>query len=151
MKLEEEIQQKEFDSAYHKAAVNIMYTYHWLHEKFSQALKSEGITTQQYNILRILRGQYPNPSTIYLLRDRMLDKQSDTSRLVKRLAQKGLVKRDENEQDKRKIDVLISPLGLELLHKLDVKVNRVIEGFSYLNKKDAECLNSLLDKFREEV
>jgi DNA-binding MarR family transcriptional regulator len=148
MKLEEEIQQKRFASPRAKLSVNLIYTYHWLVSKNHDFFKDHDITMQQFNILRILRGQYPNPCTIQLLKDRMLDKQSDVSRLVDRLVLKGHVERQVCEKDRRKMDVLISPSGLQLLETLDPLVRRMDDHASHLSESEVEALNDLLDKMR---
>lgn len=148
MKLEDEIQQKQFQSVYQKLSVNVIYTYHWLNEQLADALKSSGITVQQYNILRILRGQHPNPCTVLLLRERMLDKQSDASRLVQRLATKGLVQSSDCTSDRRRTNVLITEKGLTLLKELDKKTDSVINDLSTLNPEEASQLSDLLDKLR---
>ncbi|NTV45335.1 MAG: MarR family transcriptional regulator [Chlorobiales bacterium] len=148
MKLEDEIQQKQFQSVYQKLSVNVIYTFHWLNEQFAAALKSSGITNQQYNILRILRGQHPSPCTVLLLRERMLDKQSDASRLVQRLATKGLVQSSDCTSDRRRTNVLITEKGLTLLKELDKKTDSVINDLSTLNPEEASQLSDLLDKLR---
>lgn len=148
MQLEEEIKQKQFRSEHHKAAVNIFYTFNWLSTFHSGLFKPYKITTQQYNILRILRGQYPNPASVNLLKERMLDKMSDASRLVERLRQKGFVTRKECAIDRRQVDVMITQRGLELLIKMD-KLNPKADNFlSNLNEKEMKQLNELLDKLR---
>src|SRR5688500_16480790 len=105
MKLEEEIQQSRFRNEYHKVAINITFTHFWLMDQMRQMLKPYGISMQQFNILRILRGQHPKPATINLLKERMLDKSSDASRLVERLKKKGLVERVTCEKDRRSVDI----------------------------------------------
>lgn len=148
MKLEEEIKQSKFRNEYHKLAVNIIYTYGWLSNFQSQLFTSYHITSNQYNILRILRGQYPNPATINLLKERMLDKMSDASRLVERLRVKGLVKRDLSSHDRRRVDVIISKKGLKLLLEID-KLNEKSDAiFGNLSSKEAKIINDLLDKLR---
>jgi DNA-binding MarR family transcriptional regulator len=149
MKLEEEIKQKKFVSQRAKLSINIIYTYHWLISKNQDVFKQYGITMQQFNILRILRGQAPNPCTIQLLKDRMLDKQSDVSRLVDRLVLKGLVLRQVCEKDRRKMDVLISESGLELLERMEPNVRRMDQLTSTLTDQDVDQLNDLLDKMRD--
>ncbi len=148
MKLEQEIQQKKFRSEHHKLVVNIIYTSNWLNYIYSKVFKQAGITIQQYNILRILRGQHPQPSTIGLLTERMLDKMSNASRLVDKLCNKGLTERKTCRSDRRAVDVFITKKGMELLDRLDKKekeMNAVVES---LNKEEAAVLNTLLDKLR---
>src|SRR3989337_3458772 len=108
MKLEEEISQKAFRNNKHKAIVNIIFSYNWLLKNHFKLLKPYDLTIQQFNILRILRGQYPNPATVKLLKERMLDKMSDASRLVDRLIKKELVTRCINTKDRRAVDIKIS-------------------------------------------
>jgi DNA-binding MarR family transcriptional regulator len=148
MKLEEEISSHKFSSNYHRAIVNILYTYGWLTNLLKQRLDNHDITLQQYNILRILRGQFPNPATVNLLRERMLDKMSDASRIVDRLYKKGLLSRSTNEKDRRAVDILITKKGLDLLKKLDTEMNIDDELSLNLKSEEAGLLSDLLDKFR---
>ena len=148
MRLEEEIKQKSFKSEYQKLAVNILFTHGWLSSLQKKEFDDFGITTTQYNILRILRGQHPNPASINLLKDRMLDKMSDTSRLIERLRVKGLVDRQICSDDRRKSDVEITEKGLSLLNELDAIEKNIENKLANLSKKEAVVLNELLDKMR---
>lgn len=148
MKLEQEIKQPKFRNEYHKLAVNIIYTYNWLAKAQAKIFWKHGITGNQFNILRILRGQYPNAATVSLLRDRMLDKMSDASRLVERLRIKGFAKREPSHDDRRRVDVLITEKGLKLLAELDKLNNSHDELLKKLFPSEAKKLNSLLDKLR---
>lgn len=148
MKLEDEIKQKKFRNEFHKLAVNIIYTHGWLINKQSSFLKKHGITEAQFNILRILRGQYPNPSSINLLKERMLDKMSDASRLVDRLLQKGLVDRKICPDDRRRVEVVITEKGLELLNEIDKYNDEMDKIFDNISHDEARTLNNLLDKMR---
>lgn len=148
MKLEKEIKQCKFRNEYHKLAVNVIYTNSWLTGLFSKLIDKYDITSNQFNILRILRGQYPNPATINLLKDRMLDKMSDASRLVERLRKKGLVKRDLKPNDRRCVDVIISEKGLKLLAEIDKLNDQHDAMLKKLNVKEVKKINSLLDKLR---
>ncbi len=149
MGLSEEIQQKKFESERQKALLNIIYTYNTLITEMNAYFKSHDITRQQFNVLRILRGQYPKPCSINVIKDRMLDKMSDTSRIVKRLENKGLLSRTECDSDRRAVEISISEPGLELLSETD----RHVSGFEHLlhnlTEDEAETLNTLLDKIRE--
>ena len=148
MKLEDEIAQRKFRNERHKLAVNILYTYGWLTALHTKIFKEHGITSQQFNVLRILRGQHPDPTTIKLIRERMLDKMSDASRIVEKLRQKGLVVRHISEHDRRHVDVFITKKGLKVLNELDQK-DKVFDGHSEnLSLKETEELNFLLDKLR---
>jgi DNA-binding MarR family transcriptional regulator len=148
MKLESEIVQKKFQNEYHKAIVNIVYTYNWMVEKQSRQLKPYDISLQQYNILRILRGQYPNPASVKLIKARMLDKMSDVSRLVEKLRIKGLVNRVICPRDRRHVDICITDKGLDLLKDLDPQELEMEKFMSNLDNKEIEQLNFYLDKLR---
>ena len=148
MKIEEEIHQLRFRNEFHKLAVNIIFTHGWLMNKQAGLFGKYEITGNQFNILRILRGQYPSPSSINLLKERMLDKMSDVSRLVERLRLKGLIKREYSRGDRRMVDVSITDKGMKLLEEMD-KLNQAYDNFfENLNDKEAVKLNSLLDKLR---
>jgi DNA-binding MarR family transcriptional regulator len=148
MKLEEEINQKKFRNEYHKLAVNILYTHGWLVNHHAEHLKKSGITGAQFNILRILRGQHPNPASINLLKERMLDKMSDASRLVERLLQKNLVDRKICPGDRRRVEVIITERGLNLLKELDQKDDEFDVLFKNLDENEVKAANDLLDKMR---
>ena len=148
MKLEEEIKQKKFRNEYHKLAVNILYTHGWLINNQAAILKRHRLTSAQFNILRILRGQYPNPASINLLKERMLDKMSDASRLVERLLQKDLVDRKICPDDRRRVEVVITKKGLKLLDDIDKHDDEVDQMFNKLSSGEVNTLNELLDKMR---
>ncbi len=148
MKLEDEISSHKFSSNYHKAVVDILYTYGWLTNLLKQRLDDRAITLQQYNILRILRGQFPNPATVNLVRERMLDKMSDASRIVERLHKKGLLTRSANEKDRRAVDILITKEGLKLLKELDTGMDMDELLKAHLTEDEAGKLCDLLDQFR---
>ncbi len=148
MKLEEEIKQKKFRNEFHKLAVNIIYTHSWLMNYNKKIFDKYDITSNQFNILRILRGQYPKPASINLLKERMLDKMSDASRLVDRLLKKGLVERKISSDDRRKVDVIITKKGLKLLSQIDELNPEFDRVFKNINKQEAQILNDLLDKMR---
>ncbi len=147
MELEKEIAQKSFKSERHKAMVNIIYTYFWANNLTRNDFNNFDITPQQFNILRILRGQYPNPSTINLLKERMLDKMCDASRMVDRLKQKELIERCVNKKDRRSVDIVISQKGLDLLSRIDVELDQE-KLMKHLSEEEARQLNTLLDKLR---
>ncbi|MRX46075.1 MarR family winged helix-turn-helix transcriptional regulator [Pedobacter puniceum] len=148
MELEKEIFSKGFDSFYNKSIVNILYTHGWLSNHLKSELDKFNITPQQYNVLRILRGQLPNPATINLLKERMLDKMSDASRIVDRLVQKELVKRSINKKDRRAVDIIITDKGLKLLETIQMEdhVTNILK--KNLSEEEAKQLSDLLDKFR---
>jgi DNA-binding MarR family transcriptional regulator len=118
MSLETEIHQREFRNEYHKAILNIMVTNNHIVGEMNALFKNFEITRQQYNVLRILRGQYPGHASIFLIRDRMLDKMSDASRIVERLRVKEFVLREYGSKDKRSVEVSITTKGLQLLETM---------------------------------
>jgi DNA-binding MarR family transcriptional regulator len=148
MRLEDEIKQKEFKNEYAKSVVNIIYTFNWVDSHTRDFLKKFDITTQQFNILRILRGQQPNPATINLLKERMLDKMCDASRMVERLKSKNLVERQVCEKDRRAVDIIITKKGLELLSKIDKEMPDQEKLMQNLSPAEIKQLNNLLDKLR---
>ncbi|MEM7511562.1 MAG: MarR family transcriptional regulator [Bacteroidota bacterium] len=147
--LEEEIQQYEFRSEYQRAALNLMLTHNWFKTVMQQLLKPFGVTMQQYNVLRILRGMNPKPITTAEIRDRMLDKMSDSSRIVIRLYDKGLVEKKVNKSDKRLVDVTISTKGLKLLEEMDVFERKMDYEFQGLTKEESIQFNQLCEKLRK--
>ena len=149
MGIAEEIKQSKFISERQKGLLNLIYTYNSLINEMNAYFKKHDITRQQYNVLRILRGQHPKPASVNLLKERMLDKMSDTSRIVKRLEKKKLVSRQESDTDRRAVEITISKAGLKLLEDTDNTVNGFEHLLDNLSDKEAEQLNSLLDKIRE--
>lgn len=150
MGIEEDIQQRTFSSDNQKVLVNLIYTHNYVTDKMNAFFKKHEITRQQYNVLRILRGQYPNPSNINLIKERMLDKMSDASRIVERLRIKNLVNRCQSDLDKRAVEITISSKGLKLLEAMDHQVKQFEEVFSKLTEDEINDLNYLLDKIRQE-
>ena len=148
MGIEKDINQPNFASARHKAMVNVLYSYGWIIEQIKTFLYREDITHQQFNILRILRGSHPRPLSTLQIRERMLDKMSDTSRIVDRLVVKGLVKKNTCATDKRLVDVTITDRGQKLLKKIDAESNYIDRIMDGLTEKEAEMLSNLLDKLR---
>jgi DNA-binding MarR family transcriptional regulator len=148
MGIDNDIQQVRFSNAYHRASVNILFTYGWMMERVKQFLEPADITPQQFNILRILRGSYPKPLSTLQLRERLLDKMSDTSRIVDRLVAKGLVKKNISPNDRRLVDITISDKGKKLLQKLDARQDELDGILGNLTASDADMLSQLLDKIR---
>jgi DNA-binding MarR family transcriptional regulator len=150
MGIEKDIQQTNFRNEFQKMGINIIYTANWLNEKMGQILSTEDITQQQYNILRILRGSDAPLSTLKI-RERMLDKMSDTSRIVDRLIVKDLVEKTACVKDKRLVDITVTKKGLQLLEKLDAlneQIDSILKGVS---EKEATTINQILDKLREDT
>ncbi|MEJ8801450.1 MarR family winged helix-turn-helix transcriptional regulator [Pontibacter sp. H249] len=149
MKIEDEIKQKTFKSAHQKAFINVVYTSGWLQQQQASLFKPYGITLPQFNILRILRGQHPEPATVSLLIDRMLDKTSNASRIVDKLEAKGLVTRKQCPSDRRTVDVLITDKGLALLSEMEGMAGGEVTGIKNLTDEEALQLSNLLDKIRD--
>lgn len=147
MGIEQDINQANFRNDYQKAAINIIYTFNWMNERMKAMFDKEDITPQQFNILRILRGAGKPISTLQI-RQRMLDKMSDTSRIVDRLLAKGLVKKNTCPGDKRLVDVSITDKGKKLLERMDVLAPEMDALLKNLSDDDARLLNELLDKIR---
>ena len=148
MKLEKAIRQKGFQNEYQKAIINIIYTHNYLIGKMNPVFKQYGITRQQYNVLRILRGQHPDPATINLIKERMLDKMSDSSSISERVKQKKLIEQSRNLIYKRATDIIISKKGLALLKTMDPeskKFNKLIT----LSDGEVANLNKILDNLRD--
>jgi DNA-binding MarR family transcriptional regulator len=148
MKIEDEIKQQAFKSEFQKAGVNLIYTYFWMKERISQNLKEHDITMQQYNVLRILNGQYPKAVTTSTIRERMMDKMSDASRLVERLKVQGLVDKCVNSHDRRLVSVVISEKGRSIINTIIAKQDVVENTLGGLSEAEARTLNTLLNKMR---
>lgn len=148
MGLAEDIKQSKFKSNRQKAAINIIYTNNWLAERMRDFLSDDDLTLQQFNVLRILRGSAPTPLSTLQIRERMLDKMSDTSRIVDRLVKKKLVSKKTCNLDKRLVDICITKDGLSLLEKLDKSTAQVESHMNNLTEEEADLLSSLLDKAR---
>ncbi len=149
MGIEKDIQQAKFRNAHQKAAVNLIYTLSWMKDKTKCIFEAEDITSQQFNILRILRGSFPRPLSTLQIRERMLEKMSDTSRIVDRLIAKGLVKKVICKNDRRLVDVIITDKGKKLLERLDTRQDEIDGILGNLSEKEANTLSDLLDKIRD--
>lgn len=149
MSIDKDIQQAKFRNPYQKAGINLIYTMAWIRERTKVIFDSEDITSQQFNILRILRGSYPQPLSTLQIRERMLEKMSDTSRIVDRLIAKGLVKKVTCKNDRRLVDVIITDKGKKMLERLDAKQDQIDGVLGNLSEKDANILSDLLDKIRD--
>lgn len=149
MSLEKDIKQAKFRNEHHKGSINLIYTYNWVMERQKTFFDVENITPQQFNILRILRGSYPVPISTLQIRERMLDKMSDTSRIVDRLVLKELADKKTSTIDKRLVDISITERGKEVLERLDQLHDKMDAILSQLSEEDVILLNTLLDKIRQ--
>jgi DNA-binding MarR family transcriptional regulator len=147
MKIEDEIKQRKFKNLHHKALVNLIYTSNWVQNKQQDFFKRFGITGTQFNILRILKGQHPASISPTEIKSRMLDKNSDVSRLLERLEIKNLVIKHTCPEDKRSFNVYITEAGIELLKAIDKK-EKESENPIAITDEEAEQLSNLLDKCR---
>ena len=147
MKIEDEIKQKKFSSAHQKAVINLIFTSNWLINRQQNYFKPFGITGQQFNVLRILKGQYPNSISAKEIKSRMLDKNSDISRMLDRLIAKNLIEKKSCPKDKRATDVTITQAGLQLLKEISLRQKDIDQVLS-LSETEAEQLSNLLDKSR---
>src|SRR5687767_10498909 len=149
MGIEKDIQQAKFRNVYQKAGINLIYTIGWVKERTRPIFDEEDITPRQFNILRILRGSHPQPLSTLQIRERMLEKMSDTSRIVDRLISKGLVKKITCKTDRRLVDVVITDKGKKLLERLDAKQDELDAALKSLTEEEAATLSNLLDKIRD--
>ena len=149
MALEQDIKQPRFKSEISKLLINLIYTGNWIGHNESRLFKRFELTSSQYNVLRILRGQHPRPATVSLIMERMLDPTSNASRIVDRLEAKQLLTRKQCSDDRRAVDVVISSKGLELLNRLDSEMDDLEKNLISLNNEEAARLNGLLDKVRQ--
>ena len=132
-----------------KILLNLMYTQHVVNDKFGELLKPFDLSSEQYNVLRILRGQKQNPINMCNIQERMIAKNSNTTRLIDKLLLKKLVTRNVCKVNRRKIEIKITDLGLELLTDLDPKVIQLEQMFSQkLSTTEQQQLIALLEKYR---
>jgi MarR family transcriptional regulator, 2-MHQ and catechol-resistance regulon repressor len=150
MSLESTIKQSKFRNEYQKVNINLLVTYNWMIERMRTFFDSADLTMQQYNVLRILRGSHPQPLSTLQIRDRMIDKMSDVSRIVDRLIKKELVMKVTCQNDKRLVDVNVTEKGIALLKKLDRRMNNLEASLQNITMEEATQLNALLDKLRGE-
>lgn len=149
MKIEEELKSTIEYSKSKKVILNVLYTQNVINDSFNEIIRPYDISSEQYNVLRILRGQKGHPANMCIIQERMLAKTSNTTRLVDKLLLKNLVTRNVCPENRRKIEVLITQKGLNLLNDLDPKVQAHEEFFAEnLTKDELEQLNILLEKYR---
>ncbi|SEI61868.1 DNA-binding transcriptional regulator, MarR family [Dyadobacter koreensis] len=148
MSIETDIKQKKFRSPYQRLGLNLVYTSNWIQYQQMEIFREHDITSQQFNVLRILRGQHPNPIKVSDIAERMLDKNSNTSRLIDKLLLKKLVDRKSCPNDRRAVDVIITETGLELLKSLDPEIEEWENTLARITPEEADMISSLLDKLR---
>lgn len=148
MEIEVAIHQKEFSSDIERSIVNILYTGSWLSTIQLGALKAFGISLQQFNVLRILKGQHPEPATVNTLVERMIDKNSNASRIVEKLRSKGFVLRTTCPDDRRRVDVVITDAGINMLEQCNKAMAQLQGEYDKLSPVEHTELNRLLNKLR---
>jgi len=146
--IENEIKQPRFRDSYQKVAINLLFTAGWLQGKQQEFFKTYGITVQQFNILRILRGQHPKRISGVEIKARMVDRNSDISRLLDRLLKKKVIEKHLRPGDKRATDIAITEAGLSLLSEIDKELASRERGIISLSETEAMQLSDLLDKSR---
>ena len=149
MKLEQAIQSVNFRNQNHKAGLNILYTAWWIKTMMSRELKRFGITHEQYNVLRILKGKWPDEMCVKDIAGRMIEKSSNVPRIIDRLVLKKLVKRTNDANDKRHTVMSLTTAGLNILELSTQRINEVFEETILLSEQEAEELNNLLEQIRE--
>lgn len=148
MSLEEDIKQPRFVDDHRKAMVNILFTSNWLNARNSVRLKKYNITPEQFNVLRILRGSHPGTLRLVDIAERMIDKNSNCTRLVEKLRQKGLANRETCKANRRQVDISITQKGLNLLSQIDEESEEWLAVLKSITKSEAQELNRILDKLR---
>jgi DNA-binding MarR family transcriptional regulator len=149
--IEKLLSQKAFENEYTKGMIGLVFVGNWIVSRNQQFFKRFDITMQQFNILRILRGQHPKAASINMLKERMLDRMSDVSRLVERLRKADLLERKSCEADRRAVDVKITPKGLQLLKAIEAEITELDDVLkNVLDSREIAQLNSLLDKVLEQ-
>lgn len=149
--LEQDIKTSRFTSQYQKLVVNLIFTGNRISQTHQSFFKPFGLTTAQYNVLRILRGNYPSPHSVNDIIDRMLDPMSNASRIVDKLESKELVLRTKNPEDRRAVDVLITEKGLELLSEIDDALDRMEHEHNGFTDDELRLINDFLDRFRDSL
>ncbi|MBI1305047.1 MAG: MarR family transcriptional regulator [Bacteroidetes bacterium] len=148
MGIENDIKQNKFTSEYQKLFINIAYTNSYLTNILNTFLKPFDLSMQQFNVLRILRGQHPEPVSINSITERMIDKMSNASRLVDKLHKKELIERAVCPKDRRQVDVKLSQKGIEVLKELDELLPVFESTFHHIKSTEAQKINELLDRLR---
>ena len=148
MKLEDVIKSNRFADEQHKSTVNLLYTAYWLKTNFSTALKTQGITLEQHNVLRILKGSHPTELCVKDIASRILEKNSNVPRIIDRLVIKKLVKRTISKEDKRETLVSLTDKGMTLIEQARKVIDKVTKDLVLIDEAEAKALNDLLEKMR---
>ena len=147
-KIEVELQQSKFKDPWQRAYLNLFFTNNWIRDKTAEVFKKEDITHQQFNVLRILRGSRPNLLNAGQIKERMVTKTPDLTRLVERLVKKGFINRTICEDNRRKVEIGITDKGLEIVEKTSAELDSRFKDIKFISEAQADELNDLLDKLR---
>jgi DNA-binding MarR family transcriptional regulator len=145
VKLEQAIKSSNFRNEVHKAGLNILYTAWWLKTVTSKELKAYGLTPEQYNVLRILKGKYPEQICVKEIACRMIEKSSNVPRIIDRLETKKLVKRSSSHVDRRETVIVLTQAGLNILEHSTERVNNLMDKIMVIDEEKAADLNAILD------
>jgi len=148
VKLEEAIKSNKFRNEVHKAGLNILYTAWWLKTMMSKELKEYGLTHEQYNVLRILKGKHPEQICVKEIACRMIEKSSNVPRIIDRLETKKLVKRTSSDSDKRETVIVLTPAGINILQHSTERINKLMDKTIVIDEKKAAVLNNILEEIR---
>ncbi|WP_276499623.1 MarR family winged helix-turn-helix transcriptional regulator [Pontibacter litorisediminis] len=148
MRIEDEIHQKAFKDDYRRLMANLLFTNNWLNQQLLPFFKGLGLTLQQHNVLAILRGQHPEPVCFGDIQNRMVDRNSNVTRLIDKLIEKGYVTRDICQTNRRMIEVRITGSGLKKLQEVDAQFPNLMERFHNLSEEEAVLVSNMLDKLR---
>lgn len=148
MRIEDEIHQKEFKNDYRRLLTNLLFTNNWLNQQLMPFFKELGLTLQQHNVLAILRGQHPDPVCFGDIQNRMVDRNSNVTRLIDKLIEKGYVTRDICPSNRRMIEVRITEPGLRKLQQVDESFPKLFAKLQNLTQEEAVIISNLLDKLR---
>lgn len=148
MKLEDAIKSTKFKSKSHKAGLNVLYTAWWLKTLSTKEMKVFGLTHEQYNVLRILKGKHPETMCVKDIASRMIEKSSNVPRIMDRLEIKKLIKRTQGEVDGRQTVITLTNSGIEVLDKVTIKLDKLWTNSISISEAEADTLNNLLEKLR---
>ncbi len=148
MKLEDEIKQTRFESGGQKAVINVIFTANWINSQFRNIFKTYDLTLQQYNVLRILRGKYPKSANPGEIKEVMLDKNPDLTRLCDRMCNLGLITRTVDKDNRRKMNIKITQKGLDTLEQAAPELDKLEKELVNISESEANVLSDLLDKLR---
>lgn len=149
MKLEDALKTTRFADEIHKATLNLLYSSYWLRNHFSQSIKELGITTEQFNVLRILKGKHPESMCVKDIACRIIEKNSNVPRILDRLHAKDLIERNPSNEDKRETIITLTDAGIDLLNQANAVMNNVGERIIGIDNAEAAHLNALLEKMRK--